>query len=477
MVVEVALGVGPEAGDGHAEQQQRAHVGAAGSLGEVPDAPRLEQRAPAGGAQVGVALGAAEVEAGGGKAAVVSLDGEHVPDGGGAGELGVTGAAGQAVLLVGEQHAAQRVARMQAERAEETEHFHRLDDPGAVVMRARRDVPRVEVPADEDDLVRKLTAPDLADHVLGRRGRQGAGRNLERDARVRVRGEGRGEALGGEDAQGDGGDAGIIGHVRGVARVGKIVMRERERPDEHGHGPEPGGGGGSLGALVGRGRVGVLRPGKGWVHGPVVEDDAAGDLGGAELGDLGDRVDLDHLGGEPARGRGTGVAEGGGGERHGAIGGEQRHGLRRAALPVRHHHLLGVDAVQAESGELQLGPVDGARQRRRAGEASRVARGEFPEPGVGRAVGEGFRVEAVHGGGGRVAGLGGGRQGEEKQQTAGGREAHGDSVSRAPSRGKSGFRAPAGSRLRPGRRGRPRASGRPAARRGRRGRAGACTGC
>ena len=54
---------------------------------------------------------------------------------------GVGGGAARAVFLVGENHAAQRVAGLQAERPEKTQHFHRLHDAGAVVMRTGRVVP------------------------------------------------------------------------------------------------------------------------------------------------------------------------------------------------------------------------------------------------------------------------------------------------------------------------------------------------
>ena len=45
-------------------------------------------------------------------------------------------------------------------------------DPGAVVLRAGSDVPRVEVSADHDDLVGRLAPSDVADHV-GRFARRG----------------------------------------------------------------------------------------------------------------------------------------------------------------------------------------------------------------------------------------------------------------------------------------------------------------
>src|SRR5207245_2552095 len=76
--VEVALRVGGEAGDGAALQQQRTDVGAARTFAERVDAVGLEEREPARGARVSVALRTADVEAARREAAAVGLDGEDV---------------------------------------------------------------------------------------------------------------------------------------------------------------------------------------------------------------------------------------------------------------------------------------------------------------------------------------------------------------------------------------------------------------
>ena len=71
-----------------------------------------------------------------------------------------------AVLLVGEEHDAHRAARPQVELLHQPHRLPRHDAAAAVVGRARADVPRVEVAADDDDLVRQLAAAHLADDVV-----------------------------------------------------------------------------------------------------------------------------------------------------------------------------------------------------------------------------------------------------------------------------------------------------------------------
>ena len=88
-----------------------------------------------------------------------------------AGDAHVFLAAVAAVFLAGEKHGADRVARLVADGLEQAEDFDGLDDAGTVVVRAGRDVPRIEMATDEDNLFRKLGALDFADDVV--RGRVG----------------------------------------------------------------------------------------------------------------------------------------------------------------------------------------------------------------------------------------------------------------------------------------------------------------
>ena len=68
VVVEVALAVGGEAGDGGVLSEERGDVGSAGAFDECSDAVGLKERAPfRGGAFVDGALGAAEIAAAGWK--------------------------------------------------------------------------------------------------------------------------------------------------------------------------------------------------------------------------------------------------------------------------------------------------------------------------------------------------------------------------------------------------------------------------
>ena len=73
--------------------------------------------------------------------------------------------AAQAVLLVGEQHQPHRPAGLDAELLHQAQPLPGDDAPDGVVRGAGGGVPRVEVAADEHDLVRPLAADELANHV------------------------------------------------------------------------------------------------------------------------------------------------------------------------------------------------------------------------------------------------------------------------------------------------------------------------
>ena len=79
--------------------------------------------------------------------------------------LGVRGGAAQAVLFVGQQHDAHRPARPDAELLHQPQRLPRDDAADAVVGGAGADVPRVEMAAEQHDLVRLLAPADLADDV------------------------------------------------------------------------------------------------------------------------------------------------------------------------------------------------------------------------------------------------------------------------------------------------------------------------
>ncbi len=95
----------------------------------------------------------------------VGLQHQHVPGQIGAVAIAVVEPATQAVLLVGEQHDADRPPRPEVQLLQQTRHFPRRHRAAAVVGRAGADVPRVEVAADDDDLFGLLAPADFGDHV------------------------------------------------------------------------------------------------------------------------------------------------------------------------------------------------------------------------------------------------------------------------------------------------------------------------
>ena len=79
--------------------------------------------------------------------------------------FGVGCRAAQSVLLVRPQHDAHRAPRTKPQLHHQPHGFPRDDASHAIVRRARADVPRIEMPAEQHDLVRLLASDDLADDV------------------------------------------------------------------------------------------------------------------------------------------------------------------------------------------------------------------------------------------------------------------------------------------------------------------------
>ena len=79
--------------------------------------------------------------------------------------IAVRRTAASAVLLVGPQHDADRAPRAEVQLLHQAQGFPRRDAPAAIVGRSRADVPRIEVPADDDHFVGQLAAANLADDV------------------------------------------------------------------------------------------------------------------------------------------------------------------------------------------------------------------------------------------------------------------------------------------------------------------------
>ena len=106
----------------------------------------------------------------------------------------------------------------------------------------------------------------------------------------------------------------------------------------------------------------------------------------AELGQLVERRDGHHLGGESAGRRGDGAAEP-----------EHRQAPRRrgddlgrllAALPNRHAHRIERDVLLPVGDERVVGPDDGPLQRRRAGHSRPELVGQRCDPAVGALAGD-----------------------------------------------------------------------------------------
>src|SRR5205814_8573996 len=100
--------------------------------------------------------------------AAVGLEHEHMPRELAAMLLAVRQPAASAVLLVRPEHDAHRSPRPQVQLLHDPQRLPRDDAASAVVGGAGADVPRVEVAADDDDLLGLLASADLADNVRRR---------------------------------------------------------------------------------------------------------------------------------------------------------------------------------------------------------------------------------------------------------------------------------------------------------------------
>ena len=81
--------------------------------------------------------------------------------------IAIAVAAAHAVLFVREQHHAHGALRADVQLLHQARRFPRHHAADAVVRRARARIPRIEVAADEHDLLGLLAALDLADDVEG----------------------------------------------------------------------------------------------------------------------------------------------------------------------------------------------------------------------------------------------------------------------------------------------------------------------
>ena len=136
--------------------------------------------------------------------------------------------AGEAVFLVRIEHDSHRAARPQVELLHQPQRFPRHDAAAAVVGRAGADVPRIEVTAHDDDLIRPFPAADLADDVGGIGIGQELGLHLQADANLRAAVLHPLQALGVLDR--DGG-AGNLRHAFGVAQSAGVRRAQARRTD------------------------------------------------------------------------------------------------------------------------------------------------------------------------------------------------------------------------------------------------------
>ena len=134
--------------------------------------------------------------------------------------LGVGLATLRAFFFGGEEHRADRAARDQAQAPQRRQRLHDDRAAGAVVLRPFADVPRIDVRADDDDLVGQLAAAQLGEHIEGWRvGARAVFQNQVHRDRA-ARGEA-GQQLGVLDGQRGGRDlrSGPVVHLPGVRRA------------------------------------------------------------------------------------------------------------------------------------------------------------------------------------------------------------------------------------------------------------------
>ena len=112
----------------------------------------------------------------------------------------------------------------------------KLRASGTIVVGSRAEIPAVEVPAHDDDLVGMLRADQLSDHVVGDDWRQRLARRDERELGVGILAQRVAQAFGRERGDRDGRDLRrrlVVAHRAGV-RV--VIQLERERSDNRRHG-------------------------------------------------------------------------------------------------------------------------------------------------------------------------------------------------------------------------------------------------
>ena len=303
----------------------------------------------------------------------------------GAVAAGIVGRAGEAVLLAGEQHHPDGSARDEARGAQQPHRLHHRDAAGAVVGCARPDVPRVDVGAEQDDLLRQLAAAQLADDVCARRVRQRPRperqRDLDRPAARQACQEVR--VLDGHRRGGNLAYSGLVAQRAGVRRA---QADRRHRADEGGDGPAAGrlrrGVQARLHALGVARRVVLL----------VVRRQAMVDEGDPAIEPLPARAQLvqalerrDRC----AQGAACADAAAETEQRQRPIDGPHDAPPFGPAHPVRHPHRLEADGVEAVLAHAVRRPRDRVRERRRAGDAWPVPVDQLRQtvpPDVGRAL-------------------------------------------------------------------------------------------
>ena len=194
------------------------------------------------------------------------------------------------------------MARFDPECAKEAQDLDRLHDTGSVVVRARRDIPRVKVPADENDLVRKFGAANFADDIV----RRGVGKPLRVDfhfdAQSRISGKSHRKAVCGERGEGGSGYFRRVRRIRGVSRVGYVVERLTQRARQRAYGATFGRRCRSAIALITGSAVGLPRQVYAWRHRSIEEHDFAGHAGGRKCREFFERSNFDHFGVQSAGG-------------------------------------------------------------------------------------------------------------------------------------------------------------------------------
>ena len=291
--------------------------------------------------------------------------------------LGIADPAAQPVLLVGPRHEADRSTRLDAEPLHETQHLPRGHDTARIIHRALAHVPRINVAAEHDDLVRLLSALEVGDDVARRRIGEQLRAHHELDAH--------GQPARLQPVQHPGilhrdRGGGNLRHRRVVAQPTGVRARDAERPDrtqQHRHRARLGGRTRTERAVLHRRAVVGER------H--VEQHDLALHVGGALLQFVEAR-DHDDWSRDAARRRTHAAAQ----AEHPEWGAPRFDQLGRlgAAHPVRHHHRLGVHIVEAVLPELRLKPVDRPLERGRTAQPVAVRVHELGQSNEAGRVGQ-----------------------------------------------------------------------------------------